>query len=136
MSGPYYRGGKRGKPVVCDYVLRYNGHKLAAIEAKKESLSYTEGVRQAKDYAQRLQCRFGYATNGHDIYQMDMLTGEEKLVPRLLTPDELWQLTFDPSHKPGALPEPDFAAVWRERFARSPLNARRLATPLLSGKRH
>ncbi|WVM92140.1 hypothetical protein ULG90_20900 [Halopseudomonas pachastrellae] len=43
------------------YVLRYNGHKLAAIEAKKESLSYTEGVRQAKDYAQRLQCRFGYA---------------------------------------------------------------------------
>ncbi|WVM90777.1 DEAD/DEAH box helicase family protein [Halopseudomonas pachastrellae] len=104
--------------------MRYNGHKLAAIEAKKESLSYTEGVRQAKDYAQRLQCRFGYATNGHDIYQMDMLTGEEKLVPRLLTPDELWQLTFDPSHKPGALPEPDFAAVWRERFAQIPFECK------------
>ena len=109
--------GKRASALSSDYVLEYQGRKLAAIEAKKESLSYTEGVRQAKDYAQRLQCRFGYATNGHDIYQMDMLTGEEKLVERFLSPDELWQLTFDPSHKPGALPEPDFAAVWRQRFA-------------------
>ena len=116
--------GKRASALSSDYVLEYQGRKLAAIEAKKESLSYTEGVRQAKDYAQRLQCRFGYATNGHDIYQMDMLTGEEKLVERFLSPDELWQLTFDPSHKPGALPEPDFAAVWRQRFAQIPFECK------------
>jgi len=59
----------------CDYVLTYKGRKLAAVEAKKESLSYTEGVRQAKDYATRLQCRIAYATNGHEIYQIDMVTG-------------------------------------------------------------
>ncbi|WP_461520661.1 EcoAI/FtnUII family type I restriction enzme subunit R [Porticoccus sp.] len=122
-------GGRRGKPVICDYVLRYRGRKLAAVEAKKESLSYTEGVRQAKDYAQRLQCRFGYATNGHDIYQMDMLTGEEKLVEQFLGPEELWQLTFDPTFapapKPGSdQPEPDFTAFWRERFAQIPFECK------------
>lgn len=116
--------GKRAASLSSDYVLEYRGRKLAAIEAKKESLSYTEGVRQAKDYAQRLQCRFGYASNGHDIYQMDMLTGEEKLVEGFLSPDELWQLTFDPDFRPGALPEPDFAAVWRERFAQIPFECK------------
>lgn len=122
-------GGKRGKSLACDYVLEYRGRKLAAVEAKKEGLSYTEGVRQAKDYAQRLQCRIGYATNGHDIYLMDMLTGTEKLVECFLSPDELWQLTFDPAQKPsvaGQPPpkEPDFAAVWRERFAQIPFECK------------
>lgn len=44
-------------------MLVYKGRKLAALEAKKESLSYSEGVRQAKDYAERLQCRIAYARN-------------------------------------------------------------------------
>ena len=124
-QGRIIGGGKRASALSSDYVLEYQGRKLAAVEAKKESLSYTEGVRQAKDYAQRLQCRFGYATNGHDIYQMDMLTGEEKLVEQFLSPDQLWQLTFDPTQKPqGGLPEPDFAAVWRQRFAQIPFECK------------
>ena len=124
-QGRIIGGGKRASALSSDYVLEYQGRKLAAIEAKKESLSYTEGVRQAKDYAQRLQCRFGYATNGHDIYQMDMLTGEEKLVEQFLGPDELWQLTFDPAQKPeGPDVEPDFAAAWRERFAEIPFECK------------
>ena len=65
-------GGMRGKNLACDYVLIYRNKKLAVIEAKKESLLYTEGVRQAKDYAERLQCRIAYATNGHEIYQIDL----------------------------------------------------------------
>ena len=124
-QGRIIGGGKRASALSSDYVLEYQGRKLAAIEAKKESLIYTEGVRQAKDYASRLQCRFGYATNGHEIYQMDMLTGEEKLVEKFLSPDQLWQLTFDPTQKPqGGLPEPDFAAVWRERFAQIPFECK------------
>jgi len=66
--GRIITGGKRTNKVPCDYVLTYKGRKLAAVEAKKEDLSYTEGVRQAKDYATRLQCRIAYATNGHEIY--------------------------------------------------------------------
>lgn len=124
-QGRIIGGGKRASALSSDYVLEYQGRKLAAIEAKKESLSYTEGVRQAKEYALRLQCRFGYATNGHDIYQMDMLTGEEKLVDQFLGPDQLWQLTFDPIQKPGSeQPELDFAAVWRERFAQIPFECK------------
>jgi type I restriction enzyme R subunit len=117
-------GGKRTKPVFCDYVLRYKGRKLAAVEAKKEALSYTEGVRQAKDYAKRLQCRFGYATNGHEIYQIDLVSGEEKLVEAFLSPDDIWQLTFDTSHRPDAEIEHDFTAIWRERFADIPFETK------------
>lgn len=88
--GRILSGGKHGDKVACDYVLVYHGIKLAVVEAKKESLSYTEGVRQAKDYAKRLQCRIAYATNGHDIYQIDMHSGEEQLVDAYLSPDALW----------------------------------------------
>ena len=111
--GRILTGGKRGDKVTSDYVLVYKGRKLAAVEAKKESLSYTEGVRQAKDYAQRLQCRMAYATNGHKIYQLDMLTGEAGLVEHYLSPQTLWALTFDAQDKHS----PEFKTIWRERFA-------------------
>ena len=111
--GRIITGGKRTNKVPCDYVLTYKGRKLAAVEAKKEGLSYTEGVRQAKDYAERLQCRIAYATNGHEIYQIDMQTGEEGLVEAYLSPDALWALTFEKAEK-------DFTRTWRERFAAVP----------------
>lgn len=111
--GRIITGGKRGTAVSSDYVLVYQGRKLAVVEAKKESLSYTEGVRQAKDYAERLKCRIAYATNGRDIYQMDMLTGKETLVDDYLSPEALWNLTFDK-------PDPDFTVTWRERFSKCP----------------
>ena len=115
--GRILTGGKRGDSVTSDYVLIYQGKKLAAVEAKKEELSYTEGVRQAKDYATRLQCRIAYATNGHEIYQIDMLTGEEKLVDDYLSPDALWALTFEK-------PEESFTSVWRDVFSRIPFEAK------------
>ncbi|MDQ6990206.1 MAG: DEAD/DEAH box helicase family protein, partial [Mariprofundaceae bacterium] len=99
--------------VPCDYVLTYKGRKLAAVEAKREGLSYTEGVRQAKEYATRLQCRIAYATNGHEIYQIDMLSGKEALVEDYLSPKELWAITFDK-------PEKTFTTIWRDRFAAVP----------------
>jgi type I restriction enzyme R subunit len=124
-KGRIIGGGKRASALSSDYVLEYQGRKLAAVEAKKEALSYTEGVRQAKDYAKRLQCRFGYATNGHEIYQIDLVSKEEKLVEAFLSPDKLWQLTFDSSQKSDdGETEPDFTAVWRERFAQIPFETK------------
>jgi type I restriction enzyme R subunit len=119
--GRIITGGKRGTTVSSDYVLNYQGRKLAVVEAKREELSYTEGVRQAKDYAMRLQCRIAYATNGHDIYQIDMLSGDESLVDAYLTPEQLWLLTFGPSD--GSI-EPDFASIWRKRFAAIPFDTK------------
>jgi type I restriction enzyme R subunit len=119
--GQIIAGGKRTNKVPCDYVLIYKGRKLAAVEAKKESLPYSEGVRQAKDYAQRLQCRFAYATNGHDIYQIDMGTGIETLVDDYLSPQAMWDLTFE---QHGDKPEESFTTVWRDAFASIPFEAK------------
>ena len=113
-------GGKRGPTVDSDYVLIYRGRKLAVVEAKREGLSYTEGVRQAKDYAKRLQCRLAYATNGHEIYQIDMETGEEQLVDDYLSPEALWSLTFAEKDK-GA---PGFKTIWRDRFSAIPFKTK------------
>ena len=115
--GRILTGGKRGNSVDSDYVLVYHSKKLAVVEAKREGLIYTEGVRQAKDYAQRLQCRLAYATNGHEIYQIDRLTGEEQLVDDYLSPDALWALTFNAQ-------EPNFSAGWRSRFAEIPFETK------------
>lgn len=124
-QGRIIGGGKRTSSLSSDYVLEYRGRKLAAVEAKKENLSYTEGVRQAKDYAKRLQCRLGYATNGREIYQIDLITGEEALVDRFLTPDELWTLTFDPAFSTdNNKTEPGFTPIWRERFAQIPFECK------------
>jgi len=95
--GRIMTGSKRGTKVISDYVLIYQGRKLAAVEAKKEDLSYTEGVRQAKDYATRLKCRIAYATNGREIYQIDMATGDESLVDDYMSPEQLWDYTFGDS---------------------------------------
>ncbi|HCS29233.1 MAG TPA: restriction endonuclease subunit R [Spongiibacteraceae bacterium] len=120
-QGRIIGGGKRASALSSDYVLEYRGHKLAAIEAKKESLSYTEGVRQAKDYANRLQCRMGYATNGHEIYQIDTLTGKEVLVDAFPGPEALWQLTFGEQAGKAA---DDVSGQWRERFAKIPFEVK------------
>jgi type I restriction enzyme R subunit len=77
-----------------DYVLVYKNRNLAVIEAKKDTLAYNEGVGQAKDYAERLNIRYTYSTNGKRIYQIDMQEGIEGEVSHYPTPDELWEMTF------------------------------------------
>jgi type I restriction enzyme R subunit len=97
--------GKRARPLSCDYVLVYRNTKLATIEAKAATKSYTEGVGQAKDYATRLLTRFAFATNGKEIYRIDMQTGVEGLVDAFPSPQELWDATFASAN------------AWRDRFA-------------------
>nr|WP_242027694.1 type I restriction endonuclease subunit R [Cyanobacterium aponinum] len=84
-------GGKRAKPLIADYVLVYRNQKLAVIEAKKRDLPDTEGLQQAKEYAQRLETPFTYSTNGLHIYQVDMRTAQEGYIDHFPSPEELWQ---------------------------------------------
>ncbi|BAQ60902.1 type I restriction-modification system [Geminocystis sp. NIES-3708] len=81
-------GGKRAKSLIADYVLVYRNQKLAVIEAKRRDLPDTEGLQQAKEYAQRLQTPFTYSTNGIGIYQVDMRTAQEGYVDRFPTPED------------------------------------------------
>src|SRR5712671_1362123 len=69
--------GKRGKPLIADYVLEYRNTKLAVVEAKAWDEEVSEGVGQAKNYAGKLAVRFTYSTNGKGIYAIDMQSGKE-----------------------------------------------------------
>jgi type I restriction enzyme R subunit len=100
--------GRRGKPLIADYVLVYRNHKLAVIEAKAWDESLTEGVAQAKNYADKLAIRYCYSTNGRDIYRIDMTEGKEGVLDQYPTPEELWSLTFADVN------------AWRDRFAAVP----------------
>ena len=86
--------GRKSQPLKAYYLLEYKNRKLAIVEAKKRDLYYTEGVGQAKDYADRLNIQYTYSTNGLEIYQINMDSGEEGDVSKFPTPDELWQMTF------------------------------------------
>ena len=101
--------GKRSRPDVADYVLTYRGHKLAVIEAKKRDAPDTEGVGQAKQYAEKLKIRYAYSTNGVGTYQIDMKSGAEGYVLQYPRPDDLWKLSFAEEN------------AWRDRFANVPL---------------
>lgn len=105
-------GGKRAKEDVADYVLVYRDHKLAVIEAKKRDAEDTEGLGQAKRYAEKLQARFAFSTNGRGIYRVDMQTGAEGYVDRYPGPEALWAATFAEAN------------AWRDRFAAVPFEDR------------
>ena len=92
--GKIRTGGVRGKPLIADYVLTYKNQKLAVVEAKSNDLPVGEGVAQAKNYAGKLNTSLAYSSNGNEIYEMNMKTGEEKDVTRFPTPDELWGCIF------------------------------------------
>ena len=115
-DGRLIGGGRRKTALKADYVLEYKNKRLAVIEAKDKNLPYNEGVGQAKDYAERLNVRFTYATNGKKIYGIDMEEGTEGDVDRYPTPEELWEMTF---------PKPTEAykveiADWKARFEAVP----------------
>ena len=108
-EGKILARGAHGKPEIADYILVYRNQKLAIIEAKNEITNVAEGVAQAKDYATKLHITYTYATNGHDIYEINMQTGKEKPVAAFPTPDELWNLINSDHNE------------WKEKFAAVPL---------------
>ena len=107
-KGKIQSGGIRSKRSAADYVLVYKGLKLAIIEAKCNELEVGEGVMQAKLYAEKLQLETTYSSNGKEIYQICLKTGEEQLVTNYLSPEELWEKTFAVKNQ------------WRENFATIP----------------
>lgn len=107
-------------PKKADYILEYKKQKLAVIEAKSDERDVSEGVEQAKLYAELLKIRFTYATNGDEIWAIDMgvkdalgnylIPSKEGPADRFPSPQELWRMTF-PEQNP-----------WRDKFNLQPLN--------------
>jgi type I restriction enzyme R subunit len=119
-DGKIQANGMRGARLKADYVLEYKGVKLAIIEAKSSEYPVGEGVQQAKDYAQKLSLQMTYATNGREIYQIDMLSGVEELVSRYPSPDELWNIIFEEQNlwrdKFNSIPFEDKGGTWQPRY--------------------
>jgi type I restriction enzyme R subunit len=107
-DGKIQVGGKRSKPEIADYILVYRNRKIAVIEAKALDLPATEGVAQAKSYAEKLHIDYTYSTNGKELYQISMKTGQEGEVKVFPTPDDLWNKTFSDQNE------------WKDKFAAVP----------------
>jgi len=107
-------------PKKADYILEYKRKKLAVIEAKSDEHDVSIGIPQAKLYAELLQIRFAYATNGNEIWQIDMgvrdkdgnyiVSSTEGPVDHFPSPQELWQWTYGEQNE------------WVDKFNLCPLN--------------
>jgi type I restriction enzyme R subunit len=129
--------GVRAAQDIADYVLTYRNHKLAVIEAKRRDLPDTEGLGQAKKYAEKLQARFAYSTNGVGIYQVDMTTGAERHVTEYPTPDELWNWVFAEQNgwrdRFAAIPFEDKGGYWQARYYQD-IAIRRVLVAIAAGQ--
>ena len=76
-NGEIKPGGIRAGILQADYVLIYKNRKLAVIEAKSDKLPVSDGVSQAKDYAQKLKLLTAYSTNGKKIYEITFTKNQE-----------------------------------------------------------
>jgi type I site-specific restriction endonuclease len=88
---PVGKGFIRKPPKRIDFLLRYTrDFPLAVVEAKAAYRTAGDGVQQAKQYAEMLGVQFAYATNGHEIIEIDYTTGLERVIDQYPTPLDLW----------------------------------------------
>jgi type I restriction enzyme, R subunit len=103
-AGEIRASGIRTGQLKADYVLEYKNIKLAVVEAKSRNLDVSEGVAQAKLYAEKLRLHTSFSANGREIYEVNHKGKTEGKVPQFPTPQQLWERTFG---------EPN---QWLERF--------------------
>ncbi|MFY0685311.1 MAG: DEAD/DEAH box helicase family protein [Balneola sp.] len=115
-KGRLIGNNKRAVALCADYVLEYKNRRIGVIEAKSRDKDYSDGVGQAKEYAERLNIRFTYSTNGDRIYAIDMEEGTEGEITAFPTPDELWEMTYPPKVVEQKPEEWD----WKKRFQAVP----------------
>ena len=103
--------GNHQDPGRCDYVLYCGLDRVAIIEAKADCYEFDKGETQARYYAEMLGVRFTYATNGHEVLEIDMETLATRRFPMadFPTPGEL-----------AALGGPDTRSELEKRCVRIP----------------
>ena len=94
----YFTDGKirgervREKAKRADYLLYYRQPQfpIAVVEAKADYKLPSDGIQQAKTYAEILGLSFAYSTNGKLIVEFDFVTGKESRFYKMPQPSELW----------------------------------------------
>ncbi|WP_344079503.1 EcoAI/FtnUII family type I restriction enzme subunit R [Streptomyces crystallinus] len=85
------RRHRRERALIADYVLEYRDDvPLAVVEAKRTSVDVAAGIEQAKRYARRLGLPVAYATNGIEIWEIE-IGGNRRRVSSFPSPEDLWQ---------------------------------------------
>jgi len=87
---PEGKSGKRKDPNIADYVLKLGpDYKIAVVEAKAYDLPHDQGMQQALIYAEKMNLKFAYATNGKKIEEYDFITKQQRTIDKFPTPHEL-----------------------------------------------
>lgn len=60
-----------------DYLLYHNNRPIAVVEAKDNKHALGAGIQQAIEYAQILDLKFAYSSNGDGFLEHDFMTGKE-----------------------------------------------------------
>ena len=68
----------RRKPLWADYVLSWEDLPIAVVEAKDDSHHVAAGLQQAKSYAEMLDIRFAYSSNGKGFVEFDYRENTER----------------------------------------------------------
>jgi type I restriction enzyme, R subunit len=75
-----------------DYLLLYRpDYPIAVVEAKAAYKKPGDGLQQAMEYAEILDLKFAYSTNGKGIIEHDYTTGQQAELATFPTPEELWK---------------------------------------------
>lgn len=91
----------RGKRKKADYLLYYKPNlPLAIVEAKDNNHSLGAGMQQGIEYAEILDIRFVYSSNGDGFLEHDMKSGTERelTIEQFPSPKELWQRYVGDEH--------------------------------------
>ncbi len=124
-----------------DYVLRYSRDEpIAIVEAKAAYKTPGDGLQQARDYAEILDLKFAYATNGHGIVEFDFITGRERVLSTFPSPEDLWtRLKHSPELKDiGPQVEalaPSYRLQGKESRYYQSIAIRRAINAILAGRR-
>ena len=87
---PSGKSGIRNKPLIADYILQLvPNYKIAVVEAKSYDLPHDKGMQQALRYAEKMNLKFAYATNGQKIEEYDFITKQQRTIDKFPTPQEL-----------------------------------------------
>jgi type I restriction enzyme R subunit len=103
-AGEIRASGIRTGQLKADYVLEYKNIKLAVVEAKSNEVDVSEGVAQAKLYAQKLRMQSSFAANGKEIYEINHRANTEGKVSQFPSPQQLWERIFGETNQ------------WQDRF--------------------
>lgn len=104
----------REKPKFADYVLYANkATPIAIVEAKDANHSVSHGLQQAMTYAQMLDVKFAYSSNGEGFAEHDFLTGKERTfaMDEFPTKDELVERYKNEANDGNGLNEQELAII-------------------------